>query len=317
MLYISKKLMFFLSLFLLSGIGFGQSNGKPLYPANRTDRAREQEVEKGLRDLRQLEQEAYRGARFPAANLEKPLTKEEIKKIKALLAPNPEDLAKYKDFLRQPNTGLFRLFPDFDCESKNLIRVDANCENFIAGSWSYSFRSKKYADLDFFDIRFHEGDLIADGFLSQEILVVLGDVSLESVSPTSGGMKFLYDFKPEVQNHEAEKQFIQIANIIEVDGYKYSKRVKALENTTYAMRIVAYRNENNIKFRFRDGISSDDRRYLFTNTVDKRMDLTLAFRVIRKDKDGSISILWKELKRQESPKLIFQKNEKLSDIKDK
>jgi hypothetical protein len=39
------------------------------------------------------------------------------------------------------------------------------------------------------------------------------------------------------------------------------------------------------------------------------MDLTLAFKVVRKEKDGSVTLLWKELRRGESPKFKFAKKE--------
>jgi hypothetical protein len=244
----------------------------------------------------------------------KPYTKEELKKIKASLEPNLEDSAKYKDFLKNSKTGLFRLFPNFDCEFKGLIRFDGNCANFIPGSWSYSFRTKTYPGQDFFDLRLSKEDLIADGFLAQEILVPLGDVPLENVALTNAGMRFLNEFKPEVQSQEMKKQFKQIADVIEADGFRYAKRVKAVNNITYAMRIIAYHPENNVVFRFREGISKENSRFL--DDV-KRLDMTLAFRIIRKDADGSLSILWKELKRQNAPKIIFQKTEKLSDVKER
>jgi hypothetical protein len=244
----------------------------------------------------------------------KPYTKEELKKIKTSLEPNKEDLEKYKDFLKSSKTGLFRLFPDFDCEFKGVIRFDGNCANFIPGSWSYSFRTKTYPGQDFFDLRFSNEDLVADGFLAQEILVPLGDVLLEKTALTSAGMKFLNEFKPELQSQEMKKQFNQIANVVEADGFRYAKRVKAVENVTYAIRIIAYHPENNIASRFAEGMNRESSRFL---EDVKRLDLTLAFRIIRKDADGSISVLWKELKRQNAPKIIFQKTDKLSDPKER
>jgi hypothetical protein len=243
------------------------------------------------------------------------LSREERARIRAIIAPNAEDTAKYQNFLKQKNTGLFRLFPDFDCESKNEIRADGDCANLVPGSWAYSFRRKNYSDADFLDIQFKDGNFISKGLLSQGILVRLGDVSLESVSPTSAGVKFLLDFMPENQIGEAKKQFTQITRGIEApDGYKYTNSLKADENTTYALRIVAYRSKISNRG-LSEKITADDLKFINLNYADKRRDLTVAFRVVRRDEDGSVTILWKEINRKDSPQIIFGKKDKFLDIK--
>ncbi|MBA2619995.1 MAG: hypothetical protein H0U87_02215 [Acidobacteria bacterium] len=243
------------------------------------------------------------------------LSREERARIKAMLAPDAEDAAKYKDFLRQKNTGLIRLFPDFDCEAKNVIRVGGNCANLVPGSWNYSFRLKNYSDADYFDLRLRNGNLISESFLSQGILVRLGDVPLESVSALIGGLKFLLGFEPQVQSVEAKKQFAQIANGVQADGFKYAKSVRAEKNMTYALRVVAYRTENKVANRLSANASAGNSKFINLNFADKRIDLTVAFRIVRRDADGNITILWKELNRREAPKIVFSKSEKLSDIK--
>ena len=312
MLNRAKTLHCVVCLLLLSGIGFGQINpqGTPrtrIQPrglsSDQNDNLRNQERERWLiqqqANMRQLERDKNASIRPPTTKPDgKPYNKAELKKIKALLEPNPEDLAKYKDFLEQPKTGMFRLFPDFECEIKNVIRADGDCENFIPGGWVYSFRLKTRNAGFLSDIRFSGEDLITDGFLAQGILVPLGDIGLETISLNSEGMKFLNDYKPAVQSREAKKQFTQIANVFAFDGFRYAKRVRAIANINYAMRVIAYRNDN-------VGGLID---------FDKRMDLTVVFRIVRKDENGGITILWKELKRQDAPKLIFQKGEKLVDI---
>ena len=247
----------------------------------------------------------------------RPYTKSELKKIKQLLEPSPEDSVKYNDFLKTSRTGIFRLFPNFDCESKNLVQVDGNCENFIPQSWSYSFRTKKHIGKDFFDIRLNGEEIFADGFLSQGIIVELGDVPLENVTLESGGIKFLSDFKPELQNAEAKKQYAQIENVVESGGYKYTKSVKAAENTTYAARFVAYRNKIRNIGRYRKNTKYDVRKYVYLDEIDKRKDLIIAFRIINKGEDGNFTILWKELGRENSPELEFKEGEMLSDLKER
>lgn len=242
-------------------------------------------------------------------------SKSELDNIKTLMEPKNEDYEKYKTFLQQPNTGLFRLFPEKNCGVKDVVNVAQNCDKFISASDSYSFRLMEHVNI-ISDIRLSGEDLITDGFLSQGIIVPLDDSPLENVSLSSNGMRYLNAFKPEKESREAKKQFAQIANVVESDSYRYAKRVRAVENTNYAMRIVAYRSNNTIRKSATESVSLLKTAFLDLNDLDKRLDLALVLRIVRKDSDGSITILWKELKRQDAPKLIFQKDERLSDIKD-
>lgn len=327
MLSLSKKLNFIFGLFLLSGFVFGQTNPNT---TTRTDtrgmspeqiefirgQERIQRENQQHADMLQLERDKTASTLPPRTKADgKPYSKEELKVIKALLEPSPEDLIKYRDFLQQPKTGLFRLFPDFDCETKHIIRSDGDCENFIPGSWSYSFRLKNHIGPDFSDIRFSDKYLISDSFLSQGIMVPLGDIPLENILLTSDGMKFLNDFKPATDKVEARKQFAQIAKVFASDGYIYSKKVKVVENVTYGMRMIAYRSKVNDSSQYRYGENNKIDKFLGVNNFDKRIDLTLAFRVVRKTQDGGITIIWKELERRDAPQLVFKKDEKISDIK--
>ncbi|NJM52897.1 MAG: hypothetical protein HC846_05585 [Blastocatellia bacterium] len=213
-------------------------------------------------------------------------TKDQDKKLR----PSPEDLSKFADFLRKPRTGIFRLMNDVGCDSNvYVIHVDNNCQNAIPGSSFYSFREREYTSAYLSDIRFKDGLLITDGLLSQNILVRLGNVPLEDLSTASEGMKFLVDFVPEIVNTKATRQYIEIVKGIKADRYEYRKVIPATENMTYAMRIIAYRGSFYRSFRgwIFDLISGDD-----------RFDLIVGFRVVRKDEDGSVTILWKELETQ-------------------
>lgn len=239
---------------------------------------------------------------------------EEKKRIAALRAPSFEDIAKYKEFLKQSKTGLFRLFPDFGCEAKNVVRADGDCADAVPISSAYSFRQRDYVNYDFLDIRLKDGNLITDGFLSQEIIVSLGDVPLENLSLASYGMKFLSDFKPEQKIQEAKKQFKQIAETITLDGHHYGKSVKADLNKTYAVRIIAYRNDDKKIARLSPDTLSIEEKKFWDLEDDTRIDLIIAFRIVRQDEDGNATILWKELNRRPAPRISFQKDEKLSDI---
>ncbi len=146
-------------------------------------------------------------------------------------------------------------------------------------------------------------------------MVPLGDVPLESLSLTSDGMKFLNDFKPSNDKAEAGKQYVQFANVFVSDGYVYSKKVKVAENATYGMRIVAYRSKLNNFLQNKYGENNKFDKFLMANEVDRRVDLTIAFRIVRNTENGVITILWKELERRNAPQIVFDKGDKLSDIK--
>ncbi len=245
------------------------------------------------------------------------LSKEERTRIAQIIAPNRDDAVKYGNFLRGKNTGLFRLFPDYGCESgKNVIRVDGDCADLVPGSWNYTFRLKGYPTADFLDLRLKDGDLISDGFLSQAILTRLGDVPLESVSVASDGVKFLFAFKPLTVFADAKRQYKEIAAGIENGNFKYAKSVKAEVNQTYVLRAVAFRAQSDLIYRLsRRDACAEDSKFAHLNYIDKRADIIVAFRVVRREEKGDLTILWKRLDERGAPKIIFARKEKLSDIK--
>lgn len=306
----------FLTVCVFSFIAHSQIPGNSA-EQRRQDDLQKQKVEGDLqermRDLNDLNRGVLPPARTelivtrrktPETKEERAVDKEQQAIIEATLSPNPDDASKHKTFLKQSNTGMFRLFPDFDCQPQKLIvRVDGDCANQIPGTWFYSFRQKNYSNATLFDVRLKNENLIAGAFLSQGILVQLGDVPLEGITLASNGLKFLVNFKPETQDTEIKKQFLQIEKGIEFEGYEYSKTIKPLENMTYAMRVVAYRSENKS---IPSSEMTAENVKLLAVSIDKRKDLILAFRIIRKEADGNITILWKELARRDSPKVVFK-----------
>lgn len=211
------------------------------------------------------------------------------------LLPNPADVAGHIDFLKRPGTGLIRLYPDFECESAYIIRADNECANKIPGSASYSFREKEYTNDFLADVRLRGRFFITDGVLTQAFLVNLGNVSLESLSLNSDGMKFVTDFQAAAESREATRQYNDFVRGVKIGNYDYRKAGVAIENNTYAVRVVAYRA--NLFKRFQG----------WTYNVlegDKRVDIIVAFRVLRKDADGSFILLWKELDRKKAVKLV-------------
>lgn len=106
---------------------------------------------------------------------------------------------------------------------------------------------------------------------------------------------------PATQTREISATAKKLADGVDVSGYHYASVSPVKENMTYAFRVIAYRGElftrlyGAFYYNILDG--------------DKRVDMTAVFRVVRKSKDGSLTLLWKELQRKDSPKIRISKED--------
>lgn len=228
-----------------------------------------------------------------------PLRTKPTREQKRQLEPLPSDIEAFAAFLEQPKTGIIRLLPDLGCyENVNILKADEVCRNSIPESSFYSFREREHTLEILSDIRLKSGYLISDGILTQGILAELGDIRIEDLNLESEGFEFLRTFEPEVAALNAKEQYIGFVRGVRAGRYEYRKLLKANVNSTYAMRVVAYRG--NIFRSFR-GWKYD------LLEGDKRIDMILAFRIVRKSDDGAVTIVWKELERRDSPRMKFPK----------
>jgi hypothetical protein len=220
------------------------------------------------------------------------------------IAPNEEDKEKYADFLKQDKTGLIRLIPDLGCSDnvKILVASDDCLKYSMPGNGSaFSFRTNNYRIWRLADLVFAKNVFHAVGSLSQGILVNLGNVPIESVTLNSEGVEFLNKFQPEIYYKEAKKQDKELIKGIRSNKYFYRKGLLAIENSTYVLRSIAYQGK---LMRSEKGLIYNELEY------DRRKDVTIVFRLIRKNADGSVNILWKELQRKDSPKIKIKEDKK-------
>src|SRR4029079_14604383 len=93
-------------------------------------------------------------------------------------------------------------------------------------------------------------------------------------------------------------QYDQIFYGIESDGYKYSKEVNTKVGEVYLLRVVAYRLQRKFLEQISDEeVNSENLKFVILNQA-KREDITIAFRIIRADVNGNLTIIWKELERK-------------------
>lgn len=279
----------------------------------RNERRMEAELEARRSRMRQLESGPRGGRRIGAARMSREDRAEWEKRVKAIRQVDPTDLDRHGDFLKKDKTGIFRLLPDHDCLKGGVIRVDNECSAFVPETSDYSFRLREYSDPLFHDISFNKNRIRSDSFFSHGILVSLGDVPIEQVVPGHAGLKFLTDFQPDPDPTAARKTAGRIAAGITSESYEYANSVPAAENVTYAIRVVAYKIGNPVPDYRR--LDSPAEKNFFMSARDERDDIIAVFRVVRKDQDGALTIIWKELRRTDAPKIRFAKGEPLADFK--
>lgn len=218
---------------------------------------------------------------------------------KLRLSPAADVLSKYSDILRRTDARLVKLFPDLGCVEQFVVRTEKPCLNYIPHSSFYSFRKDNYSDRWLSDIGFKNDTFFTDGLLSNGIIVSLGDIPFESVTTRTDGMQFLTDYETARDATEIVAKGRQMAGRIRNKGFEYGWTAPVRENITYAIRSIAYRGRM---------IRSAGRGY-FYNVLegDKRVDVVAVFRVVSKDNDGSITVLWRELDRKKAPKIQVAK----------
>jgi hypothetical protein len=198
------------------------------------------------------------------------LTKSE----KARLAPAPEDLAKYAQFLKKGNTGIVKLLNLSDCSNRIIDVNDRRCLEGpqITGMGSlYSFRAKSYLETGLIDIRLSD-DRFSGGYpLSYSLFTELGDLSLETVE--------LKDETPLRKRFSAAGDISQLTALkkqfddgVEIKGRRFSSSIPVKGQTSYLFYSGVYNG--------------------FRRSYD---EIIVAFRVVRKEDDGSVVLLWRKL----------------------
>ncbi len=257
--------------------------------------------------------------REPKRDRVKKLSKAERRRFQEATAPTKEEKQRYKKFLKSSRGGIFRLLPNNDCETEKLIRVDGVCKGFVPGAWAYSFRLKDYSDEDFHDISISGDDFVTRSLLTQGILVDLGEVPIEEIEPIIHKSKFLVDFLPSNERAVARKQYGEISKGLDDSGYFFSNRVPVKAGHSYAVRSIAYRFKDKwasrLRERNRDKVDKNELKFAAFE-FDERIDATFVFQVVRRDDDGSVTIVWKRISKRKAPRLVFEKDEALEDFRD-
>ena len=188
---------------------------------------------------------------------------------KKFLAPAEEDRALYSQFLSQSDTGLIRLLPreSFDREDKMTIR---------GGGAYYSFALLTHAYGRGSDIELQQNRLSV-GFAGYDygLLVKAGNGPLDEVTFENSSVRILANYQIGTTEAEARSEHRRIGAGANIDGVDVRSNLPVEVNAYYVLRSINYPDS----------------------------DVLVALKVIRKDEDGSVTILWKLLKRFPKPEV--------------
>lgn len=265
------------------------------FPERRRPRSLEQQTaavwEAHRREMERAKREMSRPRPPSGESLKPPPRREMTEEHKRLLYASPQERERFAVFLRQPRTGMMRLLVPGECgDDPRVVKAENSCLDAIppvpGGGIFYSFahgahQAGAYSDL------WLKGGLFYAGFAGGVLgtVTTLGDVPLEAVTPDSDGVEYLSRLVAPESLAEAQKQYQQNARGFRVMNYTYGMRTPAHADTTYVLRSIVYRESGN----------ADKRR--------QPTDVLVAFRVIEKASDGSVTLLWRELQRRKSPLL--------------
>jgi hypothetical protein len=144
-----------------------------------------------------------------------------------------------------------------------------------------------------------DGNIVSLGKLQQGLMVNIGDIPIENVSSKYPDAEFIENYKPLVDSAAAQKDFVKFKSGVLLGNKKYASVLKSEPNTTYILRSIAFRGNY---YREINRAAYDEFEF------DKRKDILVVFRIVSQESDGSIVLLWKELRKTKAPKLEARKN---------
>lgn len=185
------------------------------------------------------------------------------------LAASEEDATAYTEFLQQSDTGLTRLLPRETFDNKNTLttRGGGAYYSFTRRTHEYGWGTQIGLEQDTLKVTFAGADY---GMLAR-----LGDLPLSAISLENSAAKFLASYEAVAEEQQARSEYLRFSNGVKVEDVLFKTHQPAIVNNTYVLRGIHY---------------SDS-------------DVLVAFRIVRKDLDDSVVILWKLLKKYPKPVL--------------
>jgi len=192
------------------------------------------------------------------------------------LEPTRAERATHAQFLKQPHVGLVRLLPYSKVVTiDDLSKGTPKKLRFPGGAAFYSFTKLNHSGWGA-DLKLKDGNLeVAFGPDVIGAVTTLGDIPIDSLTPDSPGVSTLATYAPPLERKQAQSDYERFERGLTLSGHTFQTQVPVHENTTYALRSIAY----------------------------GRSDLLIAIRVVKQNADGSVLLLWKRIDKFSTPKL--------------
>jgi hypothetical protein len=135
---------------------------------------------------------------------------------------------------------------------------------------------------------------LSGGRYIKSAIANLGETDIDLLTLESEGVKEVIGISTEKQAVSIREAVENIKKGLKLGNVLFSNKVTAEKNSTYVLRSIAYKTKSYVEFY---GYTYNEFDY------DKRRDIVVAFRMVEKNDDGSVVLLWKELRNEKAPKL--------------
>jgi hypothetical protein len=221
---------------------------------------------------------------------------------KRILSPSPETQAMFATFLREANTGLFRLLPAGQYEFNHTVAADRDPDTvmpIMGGGAYYSFTERTHKFGPWSDIHLKDNRLIAGPTnIAVGIITNLGDIPLGSVDINTRGIGFIAKLAPPKTYSDLVDLHRRAFHGFEANGVEYGSVITTTPDATYVLRSISYKKDGYLVYPNDPYTRLDISRLGYDGS-----DVLIAFRIVARHEDGNLEILWKRLQRFQNPKI--------------
>lgn len=218
---------------------------------------------------------------------------------KKAIAVDEDIRKKYSDLIKGGKGGVVRLQNADVCTPNNLIvAATGGCPNYVIGkATAFSFRTGEYVNPLFSDVLFKGTTLSSTGAYTIGIFAKLGGTDLRALDVKSEGVHQLAAFVPPANMGEFQRQSAILRRGAQIGDFTYLPKAEINAGDVFVLRSVAYRANL---------YRGEKPRRINVLAADERADVTIVFKIEKLLSDGSVILVWRELKKAPPPRVVLE-----------